>query len=128
MVTKIFVYGTLRPGGRFFHAIERHVIQMERNITLPGFALWNTGRGYPAVVSDKNGRVIGDLLTVSSLGLEVCDSIEDVVSNLYQRIRVDKRFWLYIAGDVSLKNLIQSGDWVAYQVYDDAAKRITEVF
>lgn len=75
----LFVYGTLRPGGRYWANIERCIEQYDPAM-IEGFQLWDLPDGYPAIVSG-NGRVFGDLLYITS-GYEqeitrIADEIEE---------------------------------------------------
>lgn len=58
----LFVYGTLRPGGRYWPNISA-LIEHYDPALLTGHDLWHLDDGYPAIVAGT-GRVFGDLLYV----------------------------------------------------------------
>ena len=87
----LFVYGTLRPGGRYWTNIA-HLIEDYAPASLSGFDIYHLADGYPAIV-DGNGEVFGDLLFIHS-GREpavwkIVDDIEQYrpgdASSLYLR-------------------------------------------
>ena len=89
-----FVYGTLRPGGRYWPNIAPLVDRYEP-ACLFGFKLWHLPEGYPAI-EEGDGRVFGDLIVAragsESKLREVMDAIEDCrpddPDSLFDRIRV----------------------------------------
>lgn len=93
----VFVYGTLRPGQKYHHLIERYVAKAEAAY-VPG-RLYHLEEGYPALVLadhlpqlEKSGMVRGDLLGIAEWdkALPILDELEDYYGpgdprNLYER-------------------------------------------
>jgi gamma-glutamylcyclotransferase (GGCT)/AIG2-like uncharacterized protein YtfP len=125
-----FVYGTLRPGGRYWRNVSGYVEHYEPGY-LEGFALHHLPEGYPAIVASTGQKVFGDLLFVrsrcESLVLDILDEIEGCNqpgrANLYDRIKVDvKRLRAsgaviiadtYVYADSGLEKLEKEGELVA---------------
>lgn len=84
---RLFVYGTLLPGGPLWPELEPFVRAWEP-AEAPG-RLWDTGRGYPAAHFDDRGStaVPGVLVDVSPEAWPVLDDIEEV-GVLYRRVHV----------------------------------------
>ncbi|MEV6202327.1 divalent cation tolerance protein CutA [Streptomyces sp. NPDC051771] len=117
-----FVYGTLRPGGYNHDRFLAGRIGTEAAAVLPG-AVLHDGPGYPYVVPQTGGRVIGSLLMPSSgdygdlFGL--LDRLELPVG--YERVAMDVvrtedgvqvSAWVFVASpDAPLGPVIESGDW-----------------
>jgi gamma-glutamylcyclotransferase (GGCT)/AIG2-like uncharacterized protein YtfP len=59
----LFVYGTLRPGGRLHNWIESAVIDSEP-ATVTGYTLFNLGGHFPLMVPERGRVVHGDILWV----------------------------------------------------------------
>ncbi|WES64676.1 gamma-glutamylcyclotransferase [Microbacter sp. GSS18] len=59
----LFVYGSLRPGGELWGAIEPHVIEA-RPAIVPGRLVWHEGMQWPLLLADASfaETVRGDLL------------------------------------------------------------------
>lgn len=94
MARTLFVYGTLRPGGRYWPNIAQFVEHYDPAL-LTGHELWHLDDGYPAAVVGTGG-VFGDLLYVKQ-GKEaeffaIADEIEQYsptdTSSLYIRTPV----------------------------------------
>ena len=126
MIQFIFVYGTLKIGGRNAHALEK-ICATVRPGTIHG-ELYNTGFGYPAAHNiDKTDKlIIGEVHSFTDIyaALEICDSIEGCHNgsiggdNLYNRITTQCRLdtgelvecWVYETNrDVSFMQLVESG-------------------
>ena len=100
---KIFVYGTLKPGGRNYF-LARGVTNTE-NACLDGYILVHfEPEGYPAMVPGK-GRVYGVVLTFADLGaaLPELDALEGLhlTPPEYERVLVTVRpsgetVWTYV--------------------------------
>lgn len=114
---KIFVYGTLKVGGRFFDALRMNapslrVIDEDRKI--PGRLYEGDGIGFPAARFDEEGIIKGQLFEVSEgdkeTTLKVLDRIEGA-PKLYSRK------WLDIDGDAVLT--YEGRDAVAWMVPAD---------
>ena len=86
-----FVYGTLRPGGRYWRAVRRFVADYEP-AWIEGFVLWDLPEGYPCI-APGDGRVFGDLLYIRSGDEEeaqrIMDDIEGLDLSLYERHNIN---------------------------------------
>lgn len=135
IVDRLFVYGTLRPGGGAPGEVRR---LLERGAEREGRAgvsgrLLVAGAGrYPALVLDREGgRVIGDLYRLASPGpilgsLDRYEGRRPDGSGLYRRAVVEARLledgsaggrseraWAYVYNrDASGLEQIESGDWL----------------
>jgi len=130
-VSLVFVYGTLLSG-ECNH--ETYLADSERVGGPARLAaqLWDTSRGYPAVVLDANGQaaaryVRGELYRVTPGTLARLDELEDYYGrgamNEYERIEAEvevdgeaagarHRAWVYIYMSPPPQGLrIDSGDW-----------------
>jgi gamma-glutamylcyclotransferase (GGCT)/AIG2-like uncharacterized protein YtfP len=87
-MTLIFVYGTLKRGGRNhrFMAGQRFVGEAG---TGPGFILYSLGK-YPGMVrsAQPDHHVLGELWAVDDNGLKALDALEGVDEQLYERVAV----------------------------------------
>jgi gamma-glutamylcyclotransferase (GGCT)/AIG2-like uncharacterized protein YtfP len=84
---RLFVYGTLRPGASAWSLLEPWVAGPPPPATLPG-ALYDTGRGYPALRLGGTAGVSGwvvELRQPSGAALSVVDSYE---GSEYRRVLV----------------------------------------
>ena len=117
--TLLFVYGTLKRGGR-----NHGVLSDQRFIgearTVSGFRLFDLGE-YPGMIADPNSpiSVTGEVWSVSEAALARLDAFEGVPEGLYRRvaIRLQEPFggesvqtYLY-AGTISERPEILSGAW-----------------
>lgn len=129
-----FVYGTLRPGGRYWRNVSEFIEHYEPGL-LAGHALHHLPEGYPAIVKDPKRQVFGDLLFVRSqcetLVQDILDELEGYEqpgeANLYERVtvevmrlRADRAVvvvdtYLYAPGRHehlrTAGELVESGDW-----------------
>jgi len=88
---KIFVYGTLKRDGRYFSSIEKEVKFIRDDVYVRG-VLISLGK-YPGLI-EGNGKVIGELFSITEIGLKKCNKIEgysyyDKDKNLYYPMRKD---------------------------------------
>ncbi len=88
--TRLFVYGSLMPGGTRWSALEPFATGWER-ATARG-RLWDTGRGYPAIRFDGDGGFVpGFVVTIdagrSAEAIAVLDAVEQE-GVLYRRVVV----------------------------------------
>lgn len=90
VASRVFVYGTLMPGGSRWPALEPFASGWEP-ATAPG-TLWDTGRGYPAIRFDAVGTVPGFVVTLDGRrlpeALAALDAIE-AEGVLYRRVEVE---------------------------------------
>ncbi|MGW1027024.1 gamma-glutamylcyclotransferase family protein [Streptomyces sp. NPDC002577] len=129
-----FVYGTLRPGECNHDLFLRGRTVTEEPARLAGAVLYD-GPGYPYVVEEDGGVVLGELVTATPDGyaglLARLDRLEGYApgdpANIYERVarpvtcgdgRV-VRAWVYVAAAAVAADLrangkpIESGDWTA---------------
>lgn len=62
-LTRLFAYGTLRPGGRLHHLIE-HDVFSSVPASAPGYQMWLPDHGMFPVIVAGEGVVHGDVLEV----------------------------------------------------------------
>ena len=104
MTTKpnaMFVYGTLLPDEERWPLIADHVVAV-RPATVRG-ALFDTGRGYPCALFDRDGSIPGAMLELRAgevdAVLALVDEVEGVDLGLYERVVVttdaDEPAWSY---------------------------------
>lgn len=126
-INRIFVYGTLKPGGRFNYLTAGLGLKSVSPAYIDGFDLYGLKpQNYPGIVPGR-GRVYGDVLEFESIikGLEVLDELEGVAKKppLYHRQKTiifpqQKEAWVYIFNMNEFKEttkliLIKSGEWKA---------------
>lgn len=123
----LFVYGTLRRGGRNHHLLEGADYKKEAQIA--GYMMWSFG-SFPGVVSASPNQVIrAELYHVDEGLLARIDRLEDFYGpddprNIYERVSVrdseNRTGFLYIFVQDRLqqppfkqsKRLIPGGDWI----------------
>lgn len=127
MLSRLFVYGTLRPTESRWPAIQEYVADFEP-ATLTGYTIYSLPQGYPAI-EPGDGEVAGTLLHLAPEHLRQAiakaDEIEGFVEgsprSLYERVVVEladiaaytyvfhpnRRDYLRTHGEV-----IDSGDWL----------------
>ena len=113
---RLLVYGTLREGGAANHLMEGCIL-LRRNISLPGYKMYNTGV-YPYIFpADADSNIICDLYEVSETVLKVLDDFE---GEEYQR-QIDTIFNAFIYVIHSLQHPLEevpNGDWLKFaQLY-----------
>lgn len=109
---KVFVYGTLRPR-------TDHRSYLPATHTLLGFAMFNTGSGYPYITPLEGRAVHGNVIEATDKELKGLDAYENVDSGLYVRTRCQvsdsegnvEEVFVYEAGRALLHQPIESGDW-----------------
>lgn len=126
----VFVYGTLRRGGRFHHDLLAGRAVTIEPARLAGATMWDNHGAYPFVALVGAGSVLGELVTapagdhVDLLG--ALDHLEGhepgAPDNLYERVIVEvetaegaQRAWVYVRTDVEDLDRalprIPGGDW-----------------
>lgn len=86
--TRVFVYGTLKRGGRN-HSLLAGQQFLGPARTAPGFTLFSLGE-YPGMVRDPSDTagVTGELWAVDVACLQHLDELEGVDEGLYERVPV----------------------------------------
>ncbi len=84
-MTRIFVYGTLKRGGRNHHYLVGQQFLGEAH-TPAGYTLFSLG-DYPGMVrvADDQTGVTGEVWAVDPAGLQQLDELEGVDEGLYER-------------------------------------------
>lgn len=118
----VFVYGTLRQHERN-HSLLKDARCIAHQAWTNGI-LYDTGQGYPAMVSGNGRKVYGEVYEVNLLQLKKLDELEDYEEeghdNLYDRIvqkihtdfgLVDAHVYVFKGDQVRDLEEIPSGDW-----------------
>lgn len=94
MSTRVFVYGTLKPGQHRWPALARFA-DGERSEAQAAGRLFDPGWGWPAAVFDAEhtGRIPGVVVAIAPdsirEALAALDDIEGVAGGLFQRVLID---------------------------------------
>lgn len=128
---RLFVYGTLRPGGRYWpHALALFVEAVSPTVVMPGLDLFG-GPGFPVAATNPLGDdaatgVVGEVITVEAKwGGVVLDRLDEIEGHprLFRREERDG-IWVYIATAGTLEKFgtrqVPSGDW--FDLDDDAQR------
>jgi gamma-glutamylcyclotransferase (GGCT)/AIG2-like uncharacterized protein YtfP len=86
VVDRLFVYGTLKPGASAWRLLEPFTVGSPVPAALPG-VLYDTGRGYPALLLSGDGTVSGWVVTLRSPGTAL-SAMDDYEGAEYQRVLV----------------------------------------
>jgi gamma-glutamylcyclotransferase (GGCT)/AIG2-like uncharacterized protein YtfP len=122
--TKVFVYGTLKPGGRYHHVAQGAGKFTFEKAYLENFLLYHLEpEGYPAIIPG-DGQVHGYVFNYHDIDqalvmLDQLEAIHDVPPE-YTRQQVvvqpqNELVWVYVYAKLErLKTaqLIESGDWL----------------
>ena len=119
----LFVYGTLRPGGRAFDSIVEPMAVSVRDAVLHGHALFGRDLPYPFVTPEPGARVVGALVELSPGRLEqALGALDAYEGDEYRRLVVDVgdhddtvRAHVYVAAphvELDQASRIPSGDWM----------------
>jgi gamma-glutamylcyclotransferase (GGCT)/AIG2-like uncharacterized protein YtfP len=123
-ITKVFVYGTLKPGGRY-HSVARDAgtFAFEKAL-LENFVLYHLGpEGYPAIIPG-DGVVHGYVFTYQDMdkALMTLDQLEAVHDKSPEYTReqgivkpMNEIVWVYVYAKLErLKTaqVVESGDWL----------------
>jgi gamma-glutamylcyclotransferase (GGCT)/AIG2-like uncharacterized protein YtfP len=122
IVNRLFVYGTLRSGQAARSLIANHVAAAE-----PASArgrMFALSDGYPGFLPGPEGRVVGELMTLSDLAaaLALIDAYEgDEFSRALQEVELGNGqmvwAWCYVLASPALAEEgehIPGGDWAEY--------------
>jgi gamma-glutamylcyclotransferase (GGCT)/AIG2-like uncharacterized protein YtfP len=87
-MTRVFVYGTLKRGGRNHHFLAGQQFLGEAR-TQPGYTLYSLG-GYPGMVrsAEAGHDVAGEVWHVEAACLAGLDELEGVGEGLYERVAI----------------------------------------
>jgi len=116
--TRLFVYGTLRPGDVRWPILAPFVLDDGVPDTVRG-ELFDTGLDYPAAIFGGTATIVGRTYELRpdrlDEALAVLDEEEDTVAGLYRRVRVTTgagtAAWAYAYGTGLELTPIPSGDW-----------------
>lgn len=116
MLRRVFVYGTLRRGGRN-SAILRQARYLGPLTTRPTFTLYDLG-AYPGAISGGCTALEGEVYEVGQKLLQRLDVLEDV-PYLYDRVIIQSCYgpvsiYLLIRRPVNARR-INHGDWMRYR-------------
>ncbi|MEZ4631439.1 MAG: gamma-glutamylcyclotransferase [Deinococcales bacterium] len=132
----VFVYGTLKPGGRFHHIAQAGGPFSVQKAYVKGFKLYHLNQqGYPAVIhSPEADKVYGYMFCYEDIdhALKYLDDLEGIYleNPEYHRITTraypldkaqfqEQEVWLYLYADArrleGRATLILEGDWVNHQ-------------
>ncbi len=122
-VNKVFVYGTLLQGE--IRSTFMNDCSLLKTLEIPG-ALYDTKRGYPTVIFDKNSKttVLGELYIMDNPEnkLNQLDEVEIIDSEQYERVLINYNgidIFTYVAGTQLQRCCkpayqIENGSWRRY--------------
>ncbi|ANU21839.1 gamma-glutamylcyclotransferase family protein [Planococcus donghaensis] len=117
----LFVYGTLKQGGKY-HCYLDEAELVEERATAKG-SLYDTGLGYPAMVLSSDCQVEGEIYDIPDVLWPALDYLEDYSGNpetdLYDKKKISVEVngkivetFAYLAKDEQLlKKPIPAGKW-----------------
>lgn len=121
----LFVYGTLKTGGKYHFYLEEASLKAEKAIAAG--SLYDTGLGYPAMNLEGTDQIHGEVYDIPEVLWPALDFLEDCTgdeaTDLYEKsvipVEVNGEVLeatVYLAKDKSLlKTKISSGNWeIAY--------------
>ncbi|ERJ17772.1 Putative gamma-glutamylcyclotransferase protein [Salinisphaera shabanensis E1L3A] len=110
---QVFVYGTLRPGGRNHHFMAT-ATHLGAYTTPAAFTLLDTGP-YPAALDEGKTALVGDVFTVDDDTFAALDRLEDYPVHYTRRKLAtdygDAWVYLWIAAQDPTWPVIDHGDW-----------------
>jgi gamma-glutamylcyclotransferase (GGCT)/AIG2-like uncharacterized protein YtfP len=123
-ITKVFVYGTLKPGGRYHHVAKGAGDFTFEKAYLENFVLYHLEpEGYPAIISGA-GQVHGYVFEYENIekALRILDKLEAIHDDPPEYSReqaiaqpMNETVWVYVYAKLErLKTaqLVESGDWL----------------
>lgn len=123
-ITKVFVYGTLKPGGRYHHVAQGAGAFTFEKAHLENFIIYDlVPEGYPAIIPGK-GKVHGYVFAYKDIdkALMMLDKLEAVHDSPpeYTREQViakpmNETVWVYVyAREERLQTArrVESGEWL----------------
>lgn len=120
MITRLFVYGTLRPGQARWSYLQPFVTDEGHDDSVNG-TLYDTAHQYPAARFDGSAQIRGRTYSLRTErlaeALGVLDEVEGAVLHLFERVAVTTLSghdaWAYqLTGNTDL-DIIVSGDWLS---------------
>lgn len=117
----LFVYGTLKTGGKYHFYLEEASLKAERAIAKG--SLYDTGLGYPSMSLEGNDKIHGEVYEIPEVLWPALDFLEDCtgdeITDLYEKSEIPVevngetlKAVVYLAKDKSLlKTKISSGVW-----------------
>lgn len=123
-ITQIFVYGTLKPGGRYHYIAQNAGLNQQEEASLEGFDLYHLEpENYPALIEGQ-GKIQGWRFSFEDLskGLAALDELEGIYLSPpeYRRIKATSQpnnveVWVYLYNNLErLKTsayLLPDGIW-----------------
>ncbi len=128
LMYKVYVYGTLRKGGRNHGLLSAsHCAGM---YSINGFEMWSLG-AYPGIIRSEAGSVIAELYEVDGFILQQLDRLETFLGdhhpgNVYDRVRTEAGDgppgWIYVFREALMEKTqfkphlrkINDGDWIRF--------------
>jgi gamma-glutamylcyclotransferase (GGCT)/AIG2-like uncharacterized protein YtfP len=123
-ISKVFVYGTLKPGGRYHHVARDAGVFMFEKAYLEHFVLYHLEpEGYPAIIPG-DGQVYGYVFAYEDMGraLMILDKLEAIYDEPpeYKREQtiaqpMNETVWVYVYAKLErLKTaqIVENGDWL----------------
>jgi gamma-glutamylcyclotransferase (GGCT)/AIG2-like uncharacterized protein YtfP len=108
---KLFLYGTLRTGGRLrpYYIMK----DLQHNIKLKGYTLVSSGFGYPIAIKKKNKSIVGDIAEVTS---EVFDSVKTMEESAgYKTVLLkEHNAYMFVQESANLATLPNFENWLEY--------------
>lgn len=115
----VFVYGTLRKGGKLSYAMENGEY-LGDHATPSRYKMIDLGQ-YPAVTPNGDTAIVGEVYRVADEYMSVLDNIEGY-PDLYQRTLIQTEYgkaymyWMPDMRDAKCVQRIPSGDWMNREV------------
>ena len=86
----LFVYGTLKQGGKYHCYLEEAEL-VEEQATAQGI-LYDTGMGYPAMILSDSGQIEGEVYDIPDVLWPALDYLEDYSGNpetdMYDKVTI----------------------------------------
>jgi gamma-glutamylcyclotransferase (GGCT)/AIG2-like uncharacterized protein YtfP len=117
----LFVYGTLKRGGKYHDYLEEAELVAEHAVAKG--EIYDTGLGYPAMVLTGNGEVQGEVYDIPEELWPAIDYLEDYTgdsaTDLFDKVEIEVeagskalKAVVYIAKtEAQLKEKVETGNW-----------------
>jgi gamma-glutamylcyclotransferase (GGCT)/AIG2-like uncharacterized protein YtfP/chemotaxis protein CheY-P-specific phosphatase CheC len=116
-MTRIFVYGTLRKGGRNHHLLTESNC-LAYGVIAWGYALYdNVAYPYAVKGSLADRFIVGELYMINEQTLAALDVLEGIAEGNYSRefdTKLNAYIYLSLNPETLLLPQIESGDWIAH--------------